>query len=148
MPFATGSRPETSGGGDRFVSIAPVRLLRSVVVLSAAYDLVLGAALLFAPGTVGAWFGVPPPATPIHANLNGLFAAAIGVGYLVVLPRLDRSRWYLWLMGPGLKGAGAALFVLDFLLRGSPAAFLVFAAGDGSLAVLTWVALRRTRPDG
>ena len=122
--------------------------LRSVVVVSAAYDLLLGAALLLAPGAVGAWFGALPLGMPIQANLNGLFAAAIGVGYLVALRRLDRSRWYLWLMGPALKGAGALLFVLDFLFRGSPASFLGFAVADGSLAVLTWVALRRTRSAG
>ncbi len=125
-----------------------MRLLRSVVLASAAYDLLLGGALLFAPGAVGAWFGAPPPALLIHANLNGLFAAAIGVGYLVVLSRLEQNRWYLWLMGPGLKGAGAVLFGLDFLLRGSPASFLLFAASDGLLAALTWVALRRTRRAG
>lgn len=125
-----------------------MRLLAGVALASAAYDLLIGAALVLAPGAVAAWFGAPPPRTLIHANLNGLFAAAIGVGYLLALRDLERSRWYLWLMGPGLKGAGAVLFALDFLLRGSPASFLVFVAGDGSLAVLTWVALRRTRSAG
>jgi hypothetical protein len=47
-------------------------------------------------------------------------------------------------MGPGLKGAGAAAFLLDYALRGSPRSFLLFAASDGALALLTLVALVRT----
>ena len=44
-------------------------------------------------------------------------------------------------MGPVLKGGGALLFVLDFLLRDSPPLFLTFAAADGVLAAVTAVAL-------
>ena len=49
-------------------------------------------------------------------------------------------------MGPLLKGAGAAAFVLDYLLRGSPPSFLLFAASDGTLAALTLWALLKERP--
>jgi len=56
-----------------------------------------------------------------------------------------RFRWYLWLMGPVLKGAGAVAFVLDHVLRGSPRSFLLFAASDGVLAIVTlWALCRRT----
>ena len=37
----------------------------------------------------------------------------------------------MWIMGPLLKGAGALVFVLDYVYRGSPASFLLFAASDG-----------------
>jgi hypothetical protein len=40
-----------------------------------------------------------------------------------------------------LKGAGAALFVVDYVVRHSPASFLLFAASDGTLALLTFWAL-------
>ena len=49
-------------------------------------------------------------------------------------------------MGPFLKGGGAVLFVLNFLLRGSPPIFLRFALSDGALATATVVAPIR-RPD-
>jgi hypothetical protein len=55
----------------------------------------------------------------------------------------------MWVMGPGLKGAGAAAFILDYVLRHSPASFLLFAVCDGTLAVLTFAALvdgRRSTP--
>ena len=40
-------------------------------------------------------------------------------------------------MGPLLKGAGAVTFLLDYFLRGSPSSFLLFAASDGTLALIT-----------
>jgi hypothetical protein len=50
----------------------------------------------------------------------------------------------MWVMGPFLKGAGAAAFILDYFYRGSPASFLLFAASDGTLALVTLFALLRT----
>jgi hypothetical protein len=44
-------------------------------------------------------------------------------------------------MGPLLKGAGAAAFLLDYAIRHSPRSFLLFALSDGVLALLTLAAL-------
>ena len=118
-----------------------VRLLLGVVIVSGVYDVLLGGALLFALDEVRQLFGTEPPRFPIHANLNGLFALAIGLGYFAILKNLEANRWYIWIMGPVLKGGGALLFVLDFLLRDSPPLFLAFAASDGVLAAVTAVAL-------
>lgn len=90
------------------------------------------------------WFGVPPPLPPIHADLNALFVTMVGIGYLLPFRDPERYRAYLWLMGPLLKGAGATVFVLDYLLRGSPRSFLLFALSDGALALVTLIALVRT----
>ena len=124
-------------------------MLRGVVIVSGIYDVLLGGALLFALDEVRQLFGTEPPRFPIHANLNGLFALAIGLGYFAILRNLDANRWYIWIMGPVLKGGGALLFVLDFVWRDSPSLFLAFAASDGVLAAVTAVALvvssRRSR---
>lgn len=120
-----------------------MRLLFGVVIVSGVYDLLLGGALLFALDEVRQLFGAEPPLFPIHANLNGLFALAIGLGYFAILKNLKANRWYIWIMGPVLKGGGALLFVLDSILRDSPPLFLAFAASDGVLAAITTVALLR-----
>lgn len=122
------------------------RLLAAVAALSAVYDLVLGTAMLAGRAFLAALFAVPPPLPAIHADLNGLFLIAIGIGYVLPLRDPDRYRGYLWVMGPFLKGIGALAFVLDYFLRGSPAAYLLFAVSDGSLAGLTLWALWRTSP--
>lgn len=99
---------------------------------------------------MAAAFGVPPPVPVIHAKLNAIFLLSIGAGY--ALPWRDpvRYRAYLWLMGPLLKGAGAAAFLIDYFVNDSPPAFLLFAASDGALALwtlaaLTWSGSRASR---
>ena len=62
-------------------------------------------------------FDVPLPDPPIHADLNGIFLLAVAAGYLIPYrePHSAGGRAYLWIMGPLLKGAGAATFVARLL---------------------------------
>ena len=82
-------------------------------------------------------FAVPLPQPPIHADLNGVFLLAVAAGYLIPFRDPDRGRGYLWVMGPLLKGGGALAFILDYVFRQSPQSFLIFAASDGALALIT-----------
>lgn len=115
-----------------------------MAAISGLYDIVVGALLLFAADLLASWFGVPPASPRIFSDLNAIFLIAIGIGYYFPWREPDRYRGYMWLMGPLLKGAGALAFVLDYLYRGSPPMFLLFAASDGALAVVTlWALLAR-----
>lgn len=127
-------------------SSSQVRPLRLVAAVSGVYDLALAVALTLGRSWLTAVFGVAAPVPPIHADLNALFAAAIGIGYLLPWRDPVRYRPYLWIMGPLLKGGGALLFVADVALRGSPVAYLFFASTDGALALITLWALLATRP--
>ena len=120
-------------------------MLSLIAAISGLYDFVVGAFLLLAPDRLAALFGVPPASPRIFSDLNGLFLLAVGAGYYLPWRDPERYRAYLWVMGPLLKGAGAAVFVLDYTFRGSPASFLLFAASDGTLALVTLMALLRTR---
>jgi hypothetical protein len=122
-----------------------VRPLVIVAAVSGLYDLLLGVAMLAGRGWLQAAFALPQPAPPIHADLNGLFLMAVGVGYVWPYRDPNRYRGYLWVMGPLLKGGGALLFVADHFLRSSPDAFLLFALTDGALALWTLWALRRAQ---
>jgi hypothetical protein len=123
------------------------RRLRLVAGVSLIYDAVIGIIMIFGRPLFVQLFNVPPPIPPIHADLNGVFLLAVAAGYLIPYnePESSAARGYLWVMGPLLKGAGALTFVLDFVFRHSPASFLLFAASDGTLAVITLWALARTR---
>jgi len=116
-------------------------MLSFVAGLSGLYDLFVGAFLLLAADSLASLFGVPPANPRIFSDLNGLFLIAVGVGYYFPWRDPVRYRGYMWIMGPMLKGAGAVAFLLDYSFRGSPASFLLFAASDGSLALLTLWAL-------
>ncbi len=120
-------------------------MLSAVAAVSGLYDIVVGALLLCVPGTLASAFGVPAASPRIFSDLNGLFLLAVGAGYYLPWREPERYRGYMWVMGPLLKGAGATLFVVDYLLRGSPASFLLFAASDGALALVTLYALARDR---
>jgi hypothetical protein len=121
-------------------------MLSTVALLSGLYDSFVGAFLLLAPGSLASLFGVPPASPRIFSDLNGLFLLAVGAGYFLAWREPERYRGYMWVMGPGLKSAGAAAFILDYLWRGSPAAFLLFAASDGIFSLVTLWALMRERP--
>lgn len=119
-------------------------LLRAVAAISLVYDIGVGITLLFFRDLLQLWFGVPAAVPPIHVDLNAIFVTSVGVGYLLPFKDPVRYRAYLWIFGVALKSAGALAFVLDYLMRGSPASFLLFAVSDGTLATLTLVALTRS----
>ena len=117
-------------------------MLSLIAAISGLYDMFVGAFLLLAADSLAATFGVPPATPRIFSDLNALFLISIGAGYYFPWRDPDRYRFYLWVMGPFLKGAGAVAFLLDYYFRGSPASFLLFAASDGTLALVTLLVLR------
>jgi hypothetical protein len=122
-------------------------MLRIIAAVSGLYDIVVGALLLCAADRFASTFGVPPASPRIFSDLNGLFLLAVGSGYVFPWRDPERHRGYLWLMGPMLKGAGAAAFLADYFFRGSPRSFLLFAASDGLLAGITlWGLIVAARP--
>lgn len=112
--------------------------------ISLVYDLTVGLALLVATDRFASLFGVVVPEPRLFVTLTGIFLVCVGLGYLQPMRDPARHRAYLWIFGPLLKGAGAAVFLWDYLHNGSPASYLLFAATDGTLGLATlWVLLRR-----
>ena len=120
-------------------------MLSRIAAISGLYDGIVGALLLCVPVWLASAFGVPPASPRIFSDLNGLFLLAVGMGYYLPWKDPERHRGYLWVMGPFLKGGGALAFVVDYLVRGSPPSFLLFAVSDGTLAAITLYALVRSR---
>ena len=116
---------------------------RTIAAVSGIYDGLVGVVMLAGRPLLAQLFSVSLPTPPIHADLNGLFLLSIAAGYLIPYrdPQSSSGRAYLWIMGPLLKGAGAAAFVIDYVVRQSPRSFLLFALSDGTLALLTLAAL-------
>ena len=117
--------------------------LRTLALVSGVYDLMIAAPMLLAPEATARLFGAAPPVPVLNAQLNGVFALALAAGYFWAAGDAEARRGYLWAAGVLAKGLGAAVFVADHFTRGSPASFLLFAATDGALAVLTLALLRR-----
>jgi hypothetical protein len=117
------------------------RGLSVVAGVSLVYDLASGVLLLIATGTIASWFGAEVPHPILFVKLDAIFLIAVGLGYSQPLRDPQAHRAYLWIFGPLLKGGGALTFIIDHYAHGSPASFLVFAASDGLLAILTLAAL-------
>ena len=120
--------------------------LKTLALVSGLYDLLLASPMLLAPEATARIFGAPPPVPILNAQLNGVFALALAAGYFWAAQDIEARRGYLWAAGVLAKGLGAALFVMDHITRGSPSSFLLFAATDGTLALLTLVLLLRREP--
>ena len=117
--------------------------LRTLALVSAVYDLLLGLSMLLAAPQAARLFGAPAPVPVVNAWLNGVFALTLAAGYFWAARDIPARRGYLWAAGVFAKGLGAAVFVLDHFMNGSPPAFLLVAAADGALALLTLGLLRR-----
>jgi hypothetical protein len=115
--------------------------LRAFAILSGLYDLAIGIAMLFGAREMAQYFGAPPPVPVLNAQLNGVFALTLALGYFWCAGDPRTRRGYLWVAGVFAKALGAGLFVWDHYTQGSPQSFLVFAATDGTLAFLTMVLL-------
>jgi hypothetical protein len=117
--------------------------LRTLALVSGVYDLLLSIPLLVAADAMARAFGAPAPQPLVNAQLNGVFTLSLAAGYFWAAGDVEARRGYLWVAGVLAKGLGAALFVVDHYARGSPAPFLLFAASDGTLALLTAFLLLR-----
>ncbi len=111
--------------------------------VSFAYDLGIGLALLVATDRFAALFGVPVPEPRLFVTLCGLLLVCVGLGYLQPMRDPSRHRAYLWVFGPVLKGLGASVFLCEHVWNGGPQSYLLFAATDGTLALVTLALLLR-----
>ena len=117
--------------------------LKTLAIVSGVYDLLLALPLLLAPVAMARAFGAPEPSPVVNAQLNGVFTLSLGVGYFWAARDVSLRRGYFWCAGVLAKALGSLIFILDALLRGSPRLFLLFAASDGTLALLTLLLLLR-----
>jgi len=117
--------------------------LRTLALVSGVYDVLLALPLLLAAPAMARAFGAAPPEPLVNAQLNGVFTLSLGAGYFWAAQAVEARRGYLWIAGVLAKGLGCLLFLADHFLHGSPAPFLLFAATDGALAVLTALLLVR-----
>jgi hypothetical protein len=117
--------------------------LKTLAWVSALYDLLLAVPMVFAAPATAVLFGAPAPVPVVNAQLNGIFTFSLAVGYVWAAGAPEERRGYFWVAGVLAKGLGVILFLADHFLRGSPASFLLFAVTDGTLALVTYLLLRR-----
>ena len=111
--------------------------LRALALVSGVYDLLLGVGMLTAAPALARLFGAPAPVPLVNAWLNGVFTLTLAGGYFWAARAVEARRGYLWWAGVFAKSLGAIVFLVDHFANGSPSSYLLFAACDGTLALLT-----------
>src|SRR6266699_981675 len=94
--------------------------LKTLALVSGAYDLLLALPILFAAPLMARLFGAPEPVPLLNAQLNGVFTFSLAAGYYWAAGDAAARRGYFWVAGVLAKGLGALLFVLDHFTQGSP----------------------------
>src|SRR6266571_1983595 len=94
--------------------------LKTLALVSGAYDLLLALPMLFAAPLMARLFGAPEPVPLLNAQLNGVFTLTLAAGYYWAAGDAPARRGYFWVAGVLAKGLGAMLFVLDHFTQGSP----------------------------
>ena len=128
--------------GEARIAAHHFSFVRTVAAISGVYDGLVGLTLLVAAGWLARPSAFRRRSRAIFSDLNGIFLLAIGIGYYWPYRDPIGARWYLWVMGAGSEG-GAERFssCSTTSFAHSPASFLLFAASDGTLAILTLAAL-------
>lgn len=117
------------------------RWIRSLFIVAALYDLVLGAAYLVLYPTLYARFGVALPNHPGYVQLNALFVVIMGIGFWMVANAPVRNR-DLIALGMLFKAAYAGI-VFFYWARGMmPAMWLIWAVCDTLFLLAFLLALR------
>ena len=117
-------------------------MLRLAAIVLTVVNVGLGLLMAVTRGAAFNLFGVPGP-LPFYGNLLAVFLVASGLGFVPAIRQPDTYRFYLWVMGVGVK-----LIVASMLLRvwfaGITGGILLLAAiGEAAIGVFTLWALRQ-----
>jgi hypothetical protein len=117
-------------------------MLRVLVIIDIVVNVALGLTIWATRGAATNLVGVPSP-LPFYASLLAIFLVGTGLAYIPAIRFPQSQRFYLWVMGVGVKLVAASQFIRLWLLGIAPAIVLVGALADTSLGLLMAFALLR-----
>jgi hypothetical protein len=119
-------------------------MLRLLVIIDIVINVALGLTIWATRGGAMNMVGLPSP-LPFYASILGIFLVGTGLAYIPAIRFAHTQRFYLWVMGVGVKLVASSLFVRLWLNGVAPAIVLVGAVVDTALGLLMAMALL-TRP--
>jgi hypothetical protein len=118
-------------------------MLRLLVIIDVVVNVALGLTLWATRGAATNLIGVPSP-LPFYGSLLAIFLVGTGLAYIPAIRFPHTQRFYLWVMGVGVKLTAASQFIRLWMLHVAPAAALVGALVDVALGLLMAIALLKT----
>jgi hypothetical protein len=124
-------------------------MLRLLVIIDVVVNVAVGLAMWATRGAITNMVGLPSP-MPFYSGLLAIFLVGTGLGFVPAIRFPQTQRFYLWVMGVGVKLVAASQFIRLWLLSVAPLIVLAGAIVDASLALLMAMALltkpRKTVP--
>jgi hypothetical protein len=115
-------------------------VLRLIVIIDLVINVSLGLTIWATRGAATNMVGLPSP-LPFYANLLAIFLVGTGLAYVPAIRFPQTQRFYLWVMGVGVKLAAASQFIGLWLLGVVPAMVLLGGVVEASLGLLMALAL-------
>jgi hypothetical protein len=115
-------------------------MLRLIVIIDIVINVAVGLTLWATRGGATNMIGLSSP-LPFYANLLAIFLVGAGLAYIPAIRFPQTQRFYLWVMGVGVKLAAASQFIRLWLLGVAPAIVLVGGVVDVALGLLMAIAL-------
>ena len=122
-------------------------MLRLLVIIDVVLNVALGLTLWATRGAATNLIGVPSP-LPFYGSLLAIFLVGTGLAYIPAIRFPHTQRFYLWVMGVGVKLPAASQFIRLWVLGVAPVIVLLGAVVDVSLGLLMAIALLMPRRMG
>ena len=115
-------------------------MLQLATILLTVVNVGLGLLMGVTRGAAFKLFGVPGP-LPFYGDLLALFLVASGLGFVPGIRRPDPYRFYLWVMGVGVKLVVASLLLRVWFAGVTGGMALLAAIGEAALGAFALFAL-------
>jgi hypothetical protein len=117
-------------------------VLRLLAIILTVVNVGLGLLVASTRGGAFNMVGLPGP-LPFYGDFLGLFLVASGLGFVPAIRTPNTYRFYLWVMGVGVKLIVASLLLRVWFAGIAPAILFAGAIGEAALGGLTMWALLR-----
>jgi len=120
-------------------------VLRLAAIVLTVVDVGLGLLMGVTRGAAFNLFGVPGP-LPFYGDLLSVFLIASGLGFVPAIRQPDTYRFYIWVMGVGVKLVVASMLLKVWFSGITGGMLLLAAIGEAALgAFALWALLQRPR---
>jgi len=109
-------------------------MLRLLVIAATVVNVMFGLAVGATRGAVLYRIGLPSP-LPFYADILAVFLVGTGLAFIPAVRDPRPYRFYLWVVGAGVKLVAASLFLRVWILGVVPWSILVGVLVDGGIAV-------------
>ena len=115
-------------------------MLRLAAIVLTVVNVGVGLLMGVTRGAAFNLFGVPPP-LPFYGDLLSLFLVASGLGFVPAIRQPNTYRFYIWVMGVGVKLIVASLLLRVWFAGITGGMLLVVAIGEAAIGAFALFAL-------